>query len=89
MEQFVKVRDRHDAYRVWDKRSVVIRVHEDGRTTVYPSLPRGVRYFGFSLRDEYVIARLATLQDAIRYCNHCYYVWSVIGKRRHAPGKDV
>lgn len=78
----IRVRSKSDAYAVWDLRSVVIRVHEDGHTTVYPSLPKGVTYHGFSLRDEYVLARLDDLQQAVHYCDHHCYVWNVIGRRR-------
>lgn len=77
----IRVRNKNDAYEVWDKRSVVIRVLEGGSTIIYPSLPKGVTYYGFSLRDEYVLARLDGLQAAVHYCDHHYYVWNVIGRR--------
>jgi hypothetical protein len=77
----IRVRNKAEAYEAWDKRSVVIRIHDDGSTTVYPSLGKGVMYYGFSLRDEYVLARLADLQKAVHYCDHHYYLWNVIGRR--------
>ena len=84
----VEVRTWDDAHKAWDKRSVVIRETEPGQTVVYPNLRGGVRYRGFSLRDEYVIARLGDLQEAVRYCKHHYYDWSIIGYPREAPRKD-
>ena len=74
------IRGRDDVYRVWDKRSVVIREQGMGSTIVYPALPRGVEYRNFALREEYVLARVHTIHEGILWCNHHFYQWSVMGR---------
>ena len=73
------IRSREDVYRVWDKRSVVIREQAVGSTIVYPQLPRGVTYQNYTLREGYILASLQTISEGILWCDHHYYGWSVLG----------
>lgn len=74
------VRSVADAYQVWDQRSVIVKHQAVGSTIVYPRLPAGVSYRGFNLREEYVVAGLQTLEQAVMWCRHNYYDYSILGK---------
>lgn len=73
------IRRREDVYQAWDKRSVIIREQAVGSTIVYPQLPRGVSYRGFSLREEYVLARVRTIREGIHWADHQHYRYTVLG----------
>lgn len=74
------IRSTADAYQVWDQRSVIVKQQAVGSTVVYPRLPSGVTYRGFNLREEYVVAGLNSLEEAVRWCRHHYYDYSILGQ---------
>lgn len=74
------VRSVADAYQVWDQRAVIVKEQAVGSTIVYPRLPAGVSYRGFNLREEYVVASLQSLEQAVMWCRHNYYDYSILGK---------
>ena len=73
------IRGREDVYALWDKRSVIIREQAVGSTIVYPQLPRRATYQNYDLREEYVVARVHTVQEGILWANHHFYQWSALG----------
>lgn len=75
------IRGRYDVYKAWDHKSVVVKEQAVGSTIVYPRLGRGVRYRGFTLREDYVLARLRSLDEAIHWCQHHFYDYSIMGRR--------
>lgn len=74
------IRSVADAYQVWDQRSVIVKEQSLGSTIVYPRLPAGVSYRGFNLREEYVVAGLHSLEQAVMWCRHNYYDYSILGQ---------
>lgn len=73
------IRNRGDVFEAWDHQSVIIKQQAVGSTIAYPRLAKGITYRGFSLRDEYVLVRLRSIQEAVHWSEHNFYDYSVFG----------
>lgn len=73
------IRRREDVYAAWDQRSVIIRQQAVGSTIVYPQLPRGVAYPSYSLREEYILARVRSVREGILWADRRHYRYGVLG----------
>ena len=72
---------REDVAKFWDRKRVVIRQQSVGSTIVYPQLSRGASYATFSLRDEWVLAKVRSIREGILWANHHYYEYSIFGNQ--------
>ena len=77
MTEFTVVSTREEAFKVWDRRGVIIR-EDDGYYFVYPRLGRGIKYPGFDLKRDCCLNTFISREKAEQWALDMGYLSSFI-----------